>query len=172
MMHVHETFDWYARVARFGGNNGESWAHSPNICQRFLRLKAQAPKISNDQVITQAIKALHVGSLHNHLVRERPKTVQELYENFEKFSKSEVLHFRKLEQQRKAPKKMKPPGQLVITEEDQTTLAMIVHRSMLTTLTQMVAVHQKIRRKYLAHLHQNRKRGFDNRKDQYNQRGG
>jgi hypothetical protein len=27
-----------------------------------------------------------------------------LYENIEKFSKSEVLHFRKLEQQHKAPK--------------------------------------------------------------------
>jgi hypothetical protein len=35
--------------------------------------------------------------LHNHLIRERPKTVIELYENFAKFSKSEVLHFRKLE---------------------------------------------------------------------------
>jgi hypothetical protein len=35
---------------------------------------------------------------------EWPKTVANLYENFAKFSKSEVLHFWKLEQQRKAPK--------------------------------------------------------------------
>jgi hypothetical protein len=45
-----------------------------------------------------------MGQLHNHLTREGPKTLQELYENFEKNSKSEVLHFRKVEQQRKAPK--------------------------------------------------------------------
>jgi hypothetical protein len=43
-------------------------------------MKAQAPKISDDQVITQAIKAQCVGLLHNNLVRERPKTVSELYE--------------------------------------------------------------------------------------------
>jgi hypothetical protein len=67
-------------------------------------LKAQAPKVSNDQVIAQAIKALCVGPLRNHLVREWPKTTIELYENFTKFSKLEALHFRKLEQQREAPK--------------------------------------------------------------------
>jgi hypothetical protein len=61
------------------------------------RLKAQAPEVSGDQVIAQAIKALRAGPLHNHLVRERPKTVQELYDNFQKFSNSEVLDFRKLE---------------------------------------------------------------------------
>jgi len=76
----------------------------PEFCRRFLRLKAQAPEVPNDQVISQAIKALRAGQLHSHLTRERPRTIQELYENFEKFSKSEVLHFRKLEQQRKAPK--------------------------------------------------------------------
>jgi hypothetical protein len=38
----------------------------------------------------QAIKALHVRLLHNHLVRERPKTVPELYEQFAKFNKSEI----------------------------------------------------------------------------------
>jgi hypothetical protein len=47
------------------------------------------------------------------LVREQPKIVAKLYEEFTKFSKSEVLHFRKLEQQRKAPKHdeaPRPPG--------------------------------------------------------------
>jgi hypothetical protein len=38
------------------------------------------------------------------LVKERPKIVAELYENFVKFSKSKALLFWKLEQQRKAPK--------------------------------------------------------------------
>jgi hypothetical protein len=69
----------------------------PNFYRRFLQLKAQALEVSNDKVITQAIKALCVRPLHSHLVGERPKTVPKLYEEFAKFSKSEVLHFRKLE---------------------------------------------------------------------------
>jgi hypothetical protein len=38
--------------------------------RRFLRLKAQAPEVSDEQAITQVIKALCAGQLHNHLVRE------------------------------------------------------------------------------------------------------
>jgi hypothetical protein len=49
----------------------------------------------------QAIKALHVGQLHNHLVRECPRTLEELYTFFQKFSRAEVLHFHKLGQERK-----------------------------------------------------------------------
>jgi hypothetical protein len=67
-------------------------------------MKAQAPEVSDDQVIAQAIKVLRVGLLHCHLVRERPKIVLELYEQFAKFSKSEIQHFRKLEKQRKVSK--------------------------------------------------------------------
>jgi hypothetical protein len=70
----------------------------PNFYQRFLQLKAQALEVSDDQVITQAIKVLHARPLHSHMVREQPKIVAELYENFAKLSKSEVLHFWKLEQ--------------------------------------------------------------------------
>jgi hypothetical protein len=70
----------------------------------FMQLKAQAPEVSDDQVIAQDIKALCPEPLHNHLVKEQPKTIVELYENFTKFSKSEVLHFRKFEKQRKALK--------------------------------------------------------------------
>jgi hypothetical protein len=70
----------------------------PNFYRRFLQLKAQAPEVSDEQVITQAIKALRTGPLHSHLVRERPKIVPELYEQFTKFSKSEFQDFRKLEQ--------------------------------------------------------------------------
>jgi hypothetical protein len=76
----------------------------PNFNRRFLQLKAQAPEVSDDQVIAQAIKALRARPLHSHLVRERPKTMADLYEEFAKFAKLEVLHFCKLEQQRKGPK--------------------------------------------------------------------
>jgi hypothetical protein len=70
----------------------------PDFYRKFLRLKAQASNVSDEQVLMQAIKALHVGQLHNHLTRERSRTFEELYDNFQKFSKLEVLHFQKLEQ--------------------------------------------------------------------------
>jgi hypothetical protein len=70
----------------------------PNFYRRFLQMKAQASNVSDDQVIVQAMKALRVGPLYSHLVQERPKTVPELYEQFAKFSKSEIQHFHKLEQ--------------------------------------------------------------------------
>jgi hypothetical protein len=38
--------------------------------QKFLQLKPQAPEVSDEQVIAQAIKALRAGPLHSHLVRE------------------------------------------------------------------------------------------------------
>jgi hypothetical protein len=48
----------------------------------FLHLKAQTLEVLDDQAITQAIKALCVGQLHSHLVRERPRTLEELYDTF------------------------------------------------------------------------------------------
>jgi hypothetical protein len=81
----------------------------PNFYRRFLQMKSQAPEVSDNQVITQAIKALRAGPLHNHLVRERPKIVPELYEPFTKFSKSKIQHFHKLELQRKVSKADEAP---------------------------------------------------------------
>jgi hypothetical protein len=73
----------------------------PNYFRRFFHLGVQALEVSDEQAITQARKAMHAGQLHNHLVRERLRILEELYDNFRKFSRSEVLHFRKLGQQRK-----------------------------------------------------------------------
>jgi hypothetical protein len=81
----------------------------PNFYESFLQLKAQSLEVSNDQVIAQPMKSLCAGPLHSHLVRERPKTVLELYEQFAKFSKSEIQHFHKLDQQRKISKPDKAP---------------------------------------------------------------
>jgi hypothetical protein len=67
----------------------------PKFYRRFLQLKAQAPEVSDDQVIAQAIKALWAVLLHSYLVREQPKIVLELYERFTKFNKSEIQHFSK-----------------------------------------------------------------------------
>jgi hypothetical protein len=41
-----------------------------NFYRRFPQLKAQALEVSDDQVIAQAIKALHTVPLHSHLVKE------------------------------------------------------------------------------------------------------
>jgi hypothetical protein len=54
--------------------------------------------VTDEQVIAHAIKSLRVGPLHSHLVRERPKTVPELYDQFAKFSKSKIQHACKLKQ--------------------------------------------------------------------------
>jgi hypothetical protein len=42
----------------------------------------QAPEVSNEKAITQAIKALCTSQLHSHLVRECPRTLEELYAEF------------------------------------------------------------------------------------------
>jgi DNA-binding transcriptional regulator/RsmH inhibitor MraZ len=47
----------------------------PDFYRRFLQLKAQAPVVCDEQVKAQAIKALRVGPMHSHLVREWRKTV-------------------------------------------------------------------------------------------------
>jgi hypothetical protein len=72
-----------------------------DIFRRFLHLEAQALEVSDEEAIMQAIKALHAGQLHSHLVRERLRTLEELYEEFQKFSRAEVMHFHKLGHQRK-----------------------------------------------------------------------
>jgi hypothetical protein len=54
----------------------------PDFFRIFLRLKARASEVSDEQAITQAIKALRAGQLHGYLVREHPKMIEELYEEF------------------------------------------------------------------------------------------
>jgi hypothetical protein len=107
--------------------------------------QSSSPKVFDDQVIVQAIKALRAGPLHNHLVRERPKIVLELYGQFAKFSKSEIQHFCKLEQQRKVSKPDETPRPDTMTINEATP-------SMYTTLTLMAVGHQKARKRTLDHL--------------------
>jgi hypothetical protein len=78
--------------------NSTKVKHFHIFFRRFLRLKAHAPEVFNEQVITEAIKALHIGPLHSYLVQEHPRTLEELYDNFRKFNRPEVLHFRKQDQ--------------------------------------------------------------------------
>jgi hypothetical protein len=51
--------------------------------------------------IHYAISGLCAGVLYNHCIRDPPKNLQELYQLFEKYARSEELHQRKIESQRK-----------------------------------------------------------------------
>jgi hypothetical protein len=138
----------------------------PDFYRRFLQLKAQASNISEDQVIAQTIKALRVGPLHNHLVREQPKIVLELYEQFIMFSKSEIQHFRKVEQQRKIAKPDEAPRPRY--NENQCSYPKPVHNIDLDGC----GPPENWEKGYVTPLQQTHPRAFDQRFNQHSQRGG
>ena len=69
--------------------------------KKFLRLKSQLPSIDDHIAIHYAISGLRTGVLYNHCIRDPPKNMQELYQLFEKYARSEEMHQRKIESQRK-----------------------------------------------------------------------
>jgi hypothetical protein len=69
--------------------------------RKFLTLKSQLPSVDDHIAIHYAISGLRVGVLYSHCIRDPPKTLQELYKLFEKYARSEELHQRKVESQRK-----------------------------------------------------------------------
>jgi hypothetical protein len=69
--------------------------------RKFLTLKSQLPSVDDQIAIHYAISGLRVGVLYSHCIRDPPKNLQELYQLFEKYAKSEELHQRMVESQRK-----------------------------------------------------------------------
>jgi hypothetical protein len=69
--------------------------------RKFLTLKSQLPSVDDHIAIHYAISGLRVGVLYSHCIRDPPKNLQELYQLFEKYARSEELHQRKVESQRK-----------------------------------------------------------------------
>jgi hypothetical protein len=69
--------------------------------RKFLTLKSQLPSVDDQIAIHYAISGLRVGVLYSHCIRDPPKNLQELYQLFEKYARSEELHQRKVESQRK-----------------------------------------------------------------------
>jgi hypothetical protein len=59
------------------------------------------PSVDDQIAIHYAISGLRAGVLYSHCIRDPPKNLQELYQLFEKYAKSEELHQRKVESQRK-----------------------------------------------------------------------
>jgi hypothetical protein len=69
--------------------------------RKFLTLKSQLPSVDDQIAIHYAISGLWAGVLYSHCIRDPPKNLQELYQLFEKYARSEELHQRKVESQRK-----------------------------------------------------------------------
>jgi hypothetical protein len=69
--------------------------------RKFMTLKSQLPSVDDHIVIHYAISGLREGVLYSHYIRDPPKNLQELYQLFEKYARSEELHQRKIESQRK-----------------------------------------------------------------------
>jgi hypothetical protein len=59
------------------------------------------PSVDDHIAIHYAISGLRAGVLYSHCIRDPPKNLQELYQLFEKYARSEELHQRKVESQRK-----------------------------------------------------------------------
>jgi hypothetical protein len=69
--------------------------------RKFLTLKSQLPSVDDHITIHYAISGLRAGVLYSHCIRDPPKNLHELYQLFEKYSRSEKLHQCKVESQRK-----------------------------------------------------------------------
>jgi hypothetical protein len=69
--------------------------------KKFLTLKSQLPSVDDHIAIHYAISGLRASVLYSHCIRDSPKHLQELYQLFEKYTRSEELHQRKIESQRK-----------------------------------------------------------------------
>jgi hypothetical protein len=81
--------------------------------RKFLTLKSQLPSVDDQIAIQYAISGLWAGVLYSHCIRDPPKNLQELYQLFEKYARSEELHQRKVESQRKPkdPRSLAEHGQ-------------------------------------------------------------
>jgi hypothetical protein len=120
----------------------------PNFCRRFLHLKPPAPEVSNDQVITQSIKALHraITQSSNKGVQEHSKNYMTILKNlvsrrcYTFDSKSNRERFRK---------RVKHQDQLDTIEAGRRQTPLTTQLNMSKTSIMMVAGLQKIGRKNL-----------------------
>jgi hypothetical protein len=60
-----------------------------NFFRRFVHLRTQAPNVMDAVAINATIVGLRVGKFRSHLMREWPKTIQCLYEEFKKYCRSD-----------------------------------------------------------------------------------
>ena len=53
--------------------------------QKFVQLKAKTPDVPDKIAIEAAIKGLRIGPFAAHLARKKPTSIQQLYDEFEKY---------------------------------------------------------------------------------------
>ena len=68
--------------------------------RRFVQKKAQIPNFPEKDAIEKCIEGLLPGQLASHLIREPPRTLEELYSEAEKYAKSDADHRRRVEHRR------------------------------------------------------------------------
>ena len=62
-------------------------------------MKANTPNVPEDVVVDAAIKGLRLGPFAAHVAREKPRTIEDLYNEFEKYYRSDNDLRRRLEEQ-------------------------------------------------------------------------
>ena len=62
-------------------------------------MKAKAPNLPEDVAIEAAIKGLRIGPFIAHLGREKTRTIEDLYSEFEKYCRSDNDLHRRIEEQ-------------------------------------------------------------------------
>ena len=62
-------------------------------------MKEKTPNVPEDMAIEAAIKSLCIGPFTIHLAREKPRTIKDLYSEFEKYCRSDNDLRRRLEEQ-------------------------------------------------------------------------
>ena len=66
---------------------------------KFVQMKVKAPNVPEDVAIEAAIKGLCIGPFAAHLAKEKPRTIEDLYNEFEKYYRSHNDLRRRLEEQ-------------------------------------------------------------------------
>jgi hypothetical protein len=69
--------------------------------RKFLTLKSQLPSVDDHIAIHYTISGLRASVMYSHCIWHPPKNLQEIYQLFEKYARSEELHPHKVESQRK-----------------------------------------------------------------------
>ena len=64
-----------------------------------MQLKARAPNVPEDVAIEATIKGLRIGAFAGHLAREKPSTIEQLYDDFKKYCRSDSDLHKRLEEQ-------------------------------------------------------------------------
>jgi hypothetical protein len=92
------------------------------------------PSFDDKIAMHYAISGLRVAQLYSHCTRDPPSNLQELYQLFKKYARSEELHYRKVNSQRK-PKETPQSSRTGLGAHNRTTLAKSAVSSSFTSIT-------------------------------------